>query len=521
MITGHRRTWLKKSDPPYAVPLRQFLLGNRRPLLLVLAAATALLVLLSCTAVSNLLFALTLDRRREWAVRSALGASPRSLQALIAGETVLLAVPGTIGALLLAAWARQLSEWFRPPALPADPHRGAGSLLLAVALAAAFATFAAILPALRASKEEPGRALNSVDSAGPANLRGARRRALLGTRETLLAIQLTLAMILVTGAALLTRSLRDLVNAPLGIETRNTLMLDTYLPAPGVIPAATTSTLGKSLSGSVPTSTQRAQSGSPLAVYDRIQRRLGALPGVVSVGLITPPPFEQSMYSECGVSTEGGQGRQTFLAARCSLVGAGTLQSLGVFLTSGRYFEGGDQAGSPLVGIVSRSLARAFWPGENPIGRFVNLGPESQPRMAAVVGVVADVRRPGLAAGSFVPQQLYLPLPQTDNAVQAVTFTLRTSAAPPAAASLQSALHSVAPRVAISRIVGLDHVVAGMMAGERYAAALFAAFSLLAIFAAVATAGALAYQDAAWRRREFAIRMSLGARQGHIGRLVL
>ena len=483
------------------VPLAEPAVAARRPTLLLLLAAVGLVLLIGCANVGNLLAVRAADRRRELAMRWALGAGRLRLARQLLLESSLLAGLGGAAGLAVAAAALRLlpllpggeESLFLPYAVAAGEVRiDLAALGVAVALTGLVTLLCGLVPALRAGRvvTRPGWTGHGVVAAG------GRRR----TVEAIVTLQLALSLVLLTGAGLLVRSLAALQAVELGFEPAGVLVADLRLS-----PA------------------RHAGAAEVRRFHGELLARLSALPGVGAVGLIEQRPLSGPPQSS-DVRIEGvpepAPGEE--LLAHHVAVSPGLRRALGVRLLRGRDLTAADREGTAPVALVSHTLARRAWPGQDPIGKRLALSlealrfrPDGPPTLdfggayRTVVGVVADVRQEG-ASGEPLPE-LWLPLAQRPS--ESATLVVRTSGEPLALARIvEAAVAAVDPEQPLGRPQALEAIVADDLGDPRSRAVLLSVLSAVALLlAAVGLYGTLAHAVAT-QRREHGLRMALGAR---------
>lgn len=476
-----------------AVPLPELVLGPVRSGLLLLLACSGLLLAIACTNVASLVIARTNDRLSQLGMRSAMGAGRSDLVLPQVLECVLLSLGAAVLSSVLVTWTLGGLKSIAPATLPRVAEVSADVRVWMFALVSAFAISLLVgLPAtLRASRVDLTELLKG-GSRRSTGSKGERAR-----REGLVAVQLAMALVLVTAATLTARSVLAISALDPGYRTDNVAIVSSQI---------------------------WRQYGTPpaqIAFVRESVERLRALPGVREVGTTSGLPLAEQAFADEAtfwVERDGApvEGRES--SAGAATVSPGYFDALGIPLVSGRRFVDADAPDAARVVIVNEELARRHWPGTDPIGERVNVSFASAPVSAEVVGVVGDVRHGALDQDPR--PRLYIPHAQSPNG--AIIFAARTSVDPE---TLIEAMKQELWSVNAGLSMGASHAFSELRAGaereRQFYALLLAAFAIAALsIAAVGVYGLGAY-TVARQRPEIGIMLALGATPRRIARLYL
>ena len=471
-----------------ASPLRQDLVGTSRTPLLVLLGAVGFLLLIACANVANLMLARAGDRRREMAVRVALGASPRRIAYQVLTESVMLAVAGAaLG--VAGAWAgTRLLRTMAPSQLGVAAVSGIGLdarvLVFAVCVAMATGIAFGFAPAVQSARHDPKEALSEGGRGGA----GARHAGRL--RAVLVVVEIALAVVLLAGAGLMVRTLSDLRRVPLGFDTRHLLTAEVVLHG-------------------------RAYNNDTTAVafFEEAERRLASLPGVRAVGAISWLPLSGNRSASS--FTVVGQpapplGQEPVGDFRA--VTPGYLGAMGIPIEEGRGIESTDRRGGGEVVVVSHTLAHTFWPNGSAVGHELRYEWDAW-HVARIVGVAGDVHHDGPRTEPYM--EMYLPLEQFP--YTGMTFVLRTSGDPLAvAAPMRAVLREMDPTQAVASFTPMADLARASVGDTRLDTVLFGMFGIIGLVLAMIGIYGLGAYTVQQRRHEFGIRMALGAQRSAV-----
>lgn len=476
-------------DTQFAVaPLHDELTRAVKPALLAILGAVALVLVIACVNVTNLVLARGVRRRGEFALRAALGAGGTRLVRQVLTESVLLAGLGGLAGVAVAFLGVRGLIAVSPAGLPrAGAIRVDGAVLIfATAVTTLIGLAFGLLPALQAAHTDPHRELQP----GSRRTSGAHRR----TRSALVVAEIALALVLLVSSGLLLRSLQRLFAVPLGFDSARMLTMQLQI-------------VGHRFDA--PAATQR--------IFDQTLEAVRRVPGVAAAGFTSQLPLsgDRDEYGAHFAATPT-QPADTYGVFRYA-VSPGYIEAAGIPLRAGRVFDAHDDAAGPRVAVISESLARARFRGLNPIGERLGVGPAGP---FTIVGIVGDVRQVSLALSDT--NAVYISAAQSwfpDNPRSLVIRARGDAAA--LAPAIREAIWSVDKDQPIARVATMDGLVAASAAERRFALILFEAFGLAAlVLAAIGTYGLLS-GSVTERTREIGVRSALGASRRQILTLIL
>jgi putative ABC transport system permease protein len=486
---------LERADPafnrgwrPSLFPLREEVVGGVEQPLVVLLGAVGFLLLIACVNVANLLLARGNLRRREIAIRLAMGATRGRIAVQLLSESLLLSLAGGALGLVLAWGGVALVARLGPASIPrlAEARLDGRLFLFALGVSVATGVLFGLAPAIQCS----GGKINTTLLEGGRGRTAARSGRLL--RDCLVVAEVALAVLVLIGAMLLIRSFAHLRAVDLGFQPSGLVTL--RLPLEGV---------------------RNAAAERRIAFLDQAEERIAALPGVRAVAAVDTPPLTGLGIGATFVVAGRAVPDQHPLAL-VRAVTPGYFRTMGLPLLEGRDFTRSDNTRTGLALVVSRTMARRYWPLGGAVGSRLAFDPTN--RLAEIVGVVGNVRQERIEGDDWLT--IYIPYAQS--AFRSVSLVVRTTLPPQAVAvAAGSAIHRLDPDQPVVNGGALDSVVDQAVAGARFNTVLLAVFALVAfVLASVGVYGVVSY-DVSQRTNELGIRLAMGALPASVMRLVV
>jgi putative ABC transport system permease protein len=471
------------------IPEHEDLVGDMRPTLLVLLGAVGFVLLVACANVANLQLARASGRGREVAIRTALGAARWRVVRQFLTESILLSTAGGALGLLVAAWGISIITAFVPADIPRVKEAGLDPLVLSFTLAVSVLTgiVFGLAPALQATRVDLNEALKE---GGRGATEGRSRNRV---RGLLIVTEVALSLVLLVGAGLLIKSFVNLRNTNPGFDPRRVLTASVSLPK-----------------------VKYSKDEQLAAFYGQAVERASQLPGVEAAGAILPLP-----YSDNGIQTnfsvegqpEPSSGAQPIAGGR--IITPDYIRAMSIPVLRGRTFDEHDNAESPKVLLVNETLARKYFPGQDPVGQRLHIGLNGI--HGEIVGVVGDVRDRHLEKEA--DPEYYVPFRQVPTSSMALVMRVRTDPAS-LAAPLRAVMQGLDKDLPLYEVRTMESRVADSVARQRFSMTLLAAFAGLAL--ALACVGIFSVMSflVAQRTHEIGIRVALGAQPQDILRMV-
>jgi predicted permease len=504
--------WMDAEEGVAVVPMREAATGDVRTALLVMFGAVALVLLIACANVANLLLARAAGRQRELAIRSAIGASRSRVVRQLLTESVILAGCGGMLGLAIGAWGVRGLLLLVPGNLPrvSDPVTGALLIpaldwrvaIFTLGLAVVTGIVFGLFPALHTSKPDLVSTLKEASGRSGTGVRHKRVRSVLVVVETALAI------VLLVGAALLIRSFVGLRSVDAGIDPRNVFTFETSL-----------------------TGTSHSTTAAVSSLTTQVVERLEAVPGVQNAASMIVLPVEAGIDLPFTIVGKPPAKGEYSGAEQWRSISPHYFNVFKIPLRRGRQFDERDSGSAARVVVINEAMAKRYWPKEDPIGQQIligkGLGPQFEEAPRQIVGIVGNVRESGLGNADigvmYIPQsQMTEGLTMLANSVIPLSWAVRTASDPtPLRAAIERELRAVDGQLTLSKPRTMTQVLSNEVARQSFSMVLLSIFAGAAlVLAAIGLYGLMSY-SVEQRTQEIGIRMALGADRAMMMRAVL
>jgi putative ABC transport system permease protein len=478
----------------FAVPLREELAGDVRPAIFMLLGAVCFVLLIACANVANLLLSRATGRRREMAMRIALGATRARVIQQMLTESILLSIFAGVAGLLFSIWGTKFLATLIPTGIAAMTGTGVDGRVLLFTLAISLATgiVFGIIPASRVSQFQLAHSLKQGGGRSGVGSGGHR------LRDALVISEVALAIVLLTGAALMIRSLENLYHLDPGFRADHVLVMRTPLPR------------------------QKYEAfAARAAFYEQVLERVEGLPGVVAAGYTTWVPLTNA-GGATGITIEGKPepAPADVLVPNIRIISRDYTRALRMKLMEGRLFESRDAAGTLPVALINQTMARNYWTGEDPAGKRFKVGGYSEKSpWLTVIGVVGDVHQAGLAVPARA--EMYLPYQQEDLGFEPEYLAVRTAGDPMALGEIvRQQIWAVDKEQPVAGMMPLEDLVDENLASRKMQASLLSGFAGLALLLVTLGIYAVLSFAVTQRTQEIGVRVALGAQPGDVLRMI-
>ena len=478
----------------FAVPLREELAGDVRPAIFMLLGAVCFVLLIACANVANLLLSRATGRRREMAMRIALGATRARVIQQMLTESILLSIFAGVAGLLFSIWGTKFLATLIPTGIAPMTGTGVDGRVLLFTLAISLATgiVFGIIPASRVSQFQLAHSLKQGGGRSGVGSGGHR------LRDALVISEVALAIVLLAGAALMIRSLENLYHLDPGFRADHVLVMRTPLPR------------------------QKYEAfAARAAFYEQVLERVEGLPGVVAAGYTTWVPLTNS-GGATGITIEGKPepAPADVLVPNIRIISRDYTRALRMKLMEGRLFESRDAAGTLPVALINQTMARNYWTGEDPAGKRFKVGGYSEKSpWLTVIGIVGDVHQAGLAVPARA--EMYLPYQQEDLGFEPEYLAVRTAGDPMALGEIvRQQIWAVDKEQPVAGMMPLEDLVDENLASRKMQASLLSGFAGLALLLVTLGIYAVLSFAVTQRTQEIGVRVALGAQPGDVLRMI-